>query len=131
MKAGNHGDTVSKHASLERRSIDAIGATRLPAKALHEFLSRHRFTPDLVEWISASHEISEAMLTRIACVDHLAGFTRRPSGSFEANQSLTDRTRPQNGHLHQKMGAGLGSDKSMPLGHGDCQPAKLLAVPEK
>jgi hypothetical protein len=29
------------------------------------------------------------------------------------------------------MGAGLGSDKSMPLGHGDCQPAKLLAVPEK
>jgi hypothetical protein len=38
MKAGYHGDTVSKHASLERRSIDVIGATRLPAKALHEFL---------------------------------------------------------------------------------------------
>ena len=34
MKAGYHGDAVSKHASLERSSIDAIGARRLPAKTL-------------------------------------------------------------------------------------------------
>jgi hypothetical protein len=38
MKAGNHCDAAPKHASFERRFIDAVGAPRLPAKTLDEIL---------------------------------------------------------------------------------------------
>jgi hypothetical protein len=38
MKAGNNGDTASKHTPFKRRPIDAVGAPSLPAKALDEIL---------------------------------------------------------------------------------------------
>src|SRR6202042_2022159 len=81
--------------------------------------------------ISASHEICDTMLTGVACVDHLPGFSRGPRGRFEAGQSIFYWTRPQNSHLHQKLSARPRGGKSMPLGHRDCQPSKVLAVSEK
>ncbi|HTA79291.1 MAG TPA: hypothetical protein VK720_07070 [Terracidiphilus sp.] len=136
MKAGNHGDTASKHASLEQRFIHAAGVPRLPAKALDEILdaqddnlaelvfpneiqSCHRFAPDFVERVSARHEIGETMLTGIACIDHLTGFLRRSSGRFETGQSIFNWTRPQNSHLHQEVRACPRGRVSMPLGHRD------------
>jgi hypothetical protein len=71
------------------------------------------------------------MLTGVACVDDLTGFACGPICRFETDQSIFNGARPQNGHLHQEVRAGLRGRVSMPLGHRDCQPSKVLAVSEK
>src|SRR6266446_2432273 len=147
MKAGNEGDTAPEHPRLERRLVERGAAHRSAAKGLdetlnaqnnqlakfvfaHEIQGVSRLEPHLVERIAARHQVGKSMLTVKTGVNHLAGFPDGSNRGLEAGQSVSDWTRPQDRHLHEKVCARLLCGEPVSFGKRDCQPCKSLPVCE-
>src|ERR1700716_1369006 len=147
VKAGNERNAAPEHSCFERRLVEGRAAPGSAAKAWKKTLDAQndqltelvfadeiqgacRLEPHLVERIAARHQIGEPMLTVIAGVNHLAGFRDRSDRGLEAGQSVSDWTRPQDRHLHEKMCARLLRGESVSFGNRDRQLREGLPVCE-
>ena len=118
MKTDNDGNAAVEHFGFESGLIDDGRAGRLCPKTLDEMQSARqnmghmaelhsldelkrlrRFEPDLVEVISARHEIRDAMFPGVAGVNDLSCLRRGGDRVIEAADGDVDWPRPDNGHL--------------------------------